>query len=152
MFWVVITFHCIHRISYSYFRLMKIFKTLTPVYHLNLYIHQPVLMNFFPLHSVWSSFGQYLPQFTWTFPSPFIVQFSFRRVRKCFVSFWEEDVVPVCFSVITFFTYYMYICPVFTDLTSDHIAKCKHYLKKGEPGTHGLVPSLARAQVTISLF
>lgn len=33
---------------------------------------------------------------------------------------------PVCFSVITFLTYYMYICPVLTDLTPDHIAKYKH--------------------------
>lgn len=57
-----------------------------------------------------------------------------------------------CFSVAAFLTYYMYICPVLTDLTSDHNSKYTHIMRKGEPGANGLVPSLARAQFIISVF
>lgn len=74
-----------------------------------------------------SSFNLYLP---------FSLKLSSSHsegVRKCLVSCWEEDVGLVCFAVTTFLTYYMCICPVLTDLTSDHTAKYKHIIRKVEP-------------------
>lgn len=88
---------------------MEIFKTLTPVYHLNLYIHQPVLMNFFPLRSVWSSFGQYLPQFTWTFPPPFYCPVLLRRGKEVLCQFLRGG----CGSCVFFCHYILHLLHVY---------------------------------------
>ena len=146
---MVITFHLIHHISYSYFRLMKIckplllciitpFKCVYPPADFNALLSITFCLVFnwavsppdFTLH----------PSF-----SPYCAQFSFRRGKDMLCQLLRGGSRScMCFCHYIAHPVHVYLsCPYSLDLWSrGKVQTC--YLWKGEPGTDGLVPLLAR--------